>query len=102
MGFQVHLASTEQETYEKSMELKPQAVITDNQKRVNNICDNLSGLNLTWDLCRSPDMQETILFMLTADFVEPAFLWNGGDYFLSKRTANLEELAHVVLEFLQH
>ena len=102
MRFQVKVASSEQETIDLALKLKPQAIITDNQKRSENRVDNLSGLNMTWDLCRKPELRETVIFMLTADFIEPIFLWNGGDYFLSKHGATLDELAHVVLEYLHH
>ncbi len=56
------------------------AIVTDNQKGR----DNLSGLNMAWDLCRHPQLRETVLFMVTADLVEVAFLWNGGDWFIRK------------------
>jgi hypothetical protein len=38
--------------------------------------------------------------MLTADEVEPAFLWNGGDYFLSKLRFDLRKLIGVVQEYM--
>jgi len=60
--------------------LKPLAIVTDNQKGR----DNLSGLNMTWDICRIPELRETVLFMLSADYVEVAFLWGGGDCFIHK------------------
>jgi DNA-binding response OmpR family regulator len=73
-------AATEQETIEAALRFKPLAIITDNQKGR----DNLSGLNMTWDLCRRPELRETVLFMFTKDDVEVAFLWNGGDRFMRK------------------
>ena len=76
--------------------LIPQAVITDNQKGK----DNLSGLNLTLELARKAELQDTVLFMLTADFIEPIFLWNGGDYFLSKFGHGLNNIAEVVEAYL--
>ena len=79
-GFTTHTASTEEETIIKAEKIKPEVIITDNQKGR----DNLSGLNMTWDLCRNSHLRETILIMLTADEVEPIFLWQGGDYFLNK------------------
>jgi CheY-like chemotaxis protein len=96
MGFRVEVASTEQETIDKALRLLPQAVITDNQKEK----DNLSGLNLTWELSRVAELRETVLFMFTADFLEPIFLWSGGDYFLSKFGHGLNEIAEVVAEYL--
>ena len=98
MRFQVKIASSEQETVDLALKLKPQAIITDNQKGK----DNLSGLNMTWDLCRKPELRETVIFMLTADFNEPIFLWSGGDCFLSKQKSTLNDLAEVVLEYLHH
>lgn len=79
-GFTTHTSSTEEETITLAEKIKPEVIITDNQKER----DNLSGLNMTWDLCRNPKLRETILIMLTADEVEPIFLWQGGDYFLNK------------------
>jgi len=98
MGFQIRVASTEQETVNLALAVRPQAIITDNQKGK----DNLSGLSMTWDLCRRPELRESIIFMLTADFVEPIFLWSGGDCFLSKYNATLDDLANVVMEYLHH
>lgn len=69
MGFRIEFASDEAETMENAIALKPQAIITDNQKGT----DNLSGLNMTFDLSRQEPLRETVLFMLTADFVEPCF-----------------------------
>jgi CheY-like chemotaxis protein len=97
-GFVVRFAASEQGTVELASRLHPQAIITDNQKGR----DNLSGLNLTWDLCRRTDLRETVIFMLSADHVEPIFLWSGGDYYLLKLSANLEELVHAVVEYLHH
>lgn len=73
-------AAAAQETLALALRFKPLAVITDNQKGR----DNLSGLNMTWDLCRQPELRETLLFMYTKDYVEVAFLWNGGDWYLRK------------------
>ena len=98
MGYRVAFGSSERETKVKALTLKPAAIITDNQKYL----DNLSGLNLTWDICRILELRETVIFMLTADFIEPIFLWNGGDYFLSKSRLGLEELIMVANEYLHH
>ena len=57
---------------------------------------------MTWDLCRHPELRETIIFMVSADFIEPIFLWSGGDYFLSKYGSTLEDLAQVAVEYLRH
>ena len=96
MGFRVETARSEVQTTRMSFDIKPDAIITDNQK----FRDNLSGLNMVWDICRKAALRETILFMLTADDVEPAFLWNGGDYFLSKKRFSLTELIQVVQEYM--
>lgn len=100
LGFLVITASTEQETIDLANRAKPQAIITDNQKGRGR--DNLSGLNMTWDICRQPNLRETIIFMLTADQVEPIFLWNGGDYLLHKGSSSLDDLLQVVFEFFRH
>lgn len=96
MGFRVKTASSEVQTTRLAHQLKPDAIITDNQKGR----DNLSGLNMVWDICRKAALRETILFMLTADNVEPVFLWNGGDYFLSKKRFSLEKLVQVIQEYM--
>jgi CheY-like chemotaxis protein len=99
LGFRVRTASSEQETLELACELRPQAIITDNQKGQ----DNLSGLNMTWDICRRSELRESVLFMLSADFIEPVFLWSGGDCFLSKyNAATFESLTEIVIEYLHH
>jgi len=98
MGYAVLVASTEAETLALALKLRPHAVVTDNQKGA----DNISGLNLTWDICRIRELRETVVFMLTADTVEPFFLWSGGDYFLHKLTISLSALAEVVNEYLHH
>jgi hypothetical protein len=89
-------APTERETVDAALRLKPLAIVTDNQKGR----DNLSGLNMTWDICRLPELRETILFMLTEDRVEPAFLWNGGDWFIHKRGLPGAMLAKPIEEYL--
>jgi CheY-like chemotaxis protein len=79
-GYRLTSAATEQETMQAALLLRPLAIVTDNQKGR----DNLSGLNMTWDICRIPELRETVLFMLSADYVEVAFLWGGGDCFIHK------------------
>lgn len=98
MGYRTDTAATYKETIEKAMVSRPQAIITDNQK----IPDNLSGLTMTQDISRIKELQDTVVFMLTADFVEPVFLWNGGDCFLSKFRNSVQELSEVVNEYLHH
>jgi CheY-like chemotaxis protein len=93
-GYRFASAATEQETLGLALKMKPLAIITDNQKGR----DNLSGLNMTWDLCRYPELREVVLFMYTADHVEAAFLWNGGDWFVHK--ADAAKLGSAVAQFL--
>jgi CheY-like chemotaxis protein len=97
IGCVPYAADTEQNTIATARSLLPQVIITDNQKGK----DNLSGLNMTWDLCRIPQLRETILIMVTADEVEPAFLWNGGDYFFQKGPFTLQKLQLMLPIFLQ-
>jgi len=98
MGYPVLTASTEAETIALAVRVRPHAIVTDNQKGA----DNLSGLNLTWQLSRMQELRETVVFMVTADAVEPFFLWSGGDYFLPKASNALTDLAKVVNEYLHH
>lgn len=79
-GYRVALASTEEETRSLALALRPQMILTDNQKGRG----NLSGLNMTWDIARTHELRETVIIMVTADSAEPVFLWNGGDYFVHK------------------
>jgi CheY-like chemotaxis protein len=80
IGYMVQTASNEQETTEFAIKLHPQVIITDNQKDN----DSLSGLNMTWDLCRRKELRATLFFMVTADRAEPMFIWSGGDEFFTK------------------
>jgi CheY-like chemotaxis protein len=98
LGFSVETASTEEETIDKALRLKPQVVITDNQKGK----DNLSGLNLTREFSKRSELRETVLFMLTGDFIEPIFLWSGGDYFLSKNNCGLKDIGEAVTSYLRY
>lgn len=95
-GFQLAFASSEDETYEMASRLWPWAVITDNQKGR----DNLSGLRMTQHLASMPGLRETIVIMLSADLVEGAFLWNGGDRFLPKIAPALLALVASIEDFL--
>jgi CheY-like chemotaxis protein len=98
MGFPAIVTTTERDTLIAALKYRPGAIITDNQKGR----DNLSGINMTWDICRQPELRETVIFMLTADFIEAVFLWHGGDYYLLKNPFNLIELGNVVNEYLHH
>lgn len=84
-GFKVAAASSEIETLGIARKLKPHFLVTDNQKLNGEVIDNLCGLNMTWDLCRQPDLSEMVIIMLSPDALEPAFLWQGGDAFLQTR-----------------
>jgi CheY-like chemotaxis protein len=95
-GFTTDTAGTERDTISLAVKNQPQVIITDNQKGK----DNLSGLNMTWDLCRKPELRETILIMLTTDEVEPIFLWNGGDFFLNKKRFGGMRLAPVLEQYM--
>ncbi len=110
-GFTTYTADTSMETIECALKYKPQVIVTDNQKitfiadpklgRQPWYVDNISGLNMTWDICRLQELRETLLFMLTADELEPIFLWYGGDVFLSKHRFGAEMLGGIIQEFMQ-
>jgi CheY-like chemotaxis protein len=97
-GYRVEVASSELETMRAALSLRPQAIVTDNQKYT----DDFSGINMIWDIVRRPELRETVLFMLTADYIEPVFLWHGGDFFLHKSGASVDRLAEVANEYLHH
>ncbi len=92
--YRLTYAAEEGETLAMARMLKPLAIITDNQKGR----DNLSGLNMAWDICRRPELREVVLFMLSADAVEIAFLWNGGDWYVRK--GELANPAKPVIDYL--
>lgn len=98
MGFNIIAAKSEPETLLLAYKFKPHAIITDNQKGR----DNLSGISLTQQISRSKHLENCVLFMLTADFIEPVFLWSGGDYFLWKGGARREGIMEAVNEYLHH
>ena len=97
-GYSVIGVSNARDTIKVTLAMKPHAIITDNQK----IPDNLSGLNMTWDICRHPDLRETLIFMRTMDRIEPVFLWYGGDYYLWKFWQGFLEFMEMVTEYLHH
>jgi CheY-like chemotaxis protein len=80
LGFCVHLSSTEADTVDTACVVRPNVILTDNQKNH----DNLSGLNTTWDLCRLNQLRETVIFMVAGNLLEPIFLWSGGDEYFTK------------------
>ena len=95
-GFPLAFASSEDETIEMAQRLCPWAILTDNQKGR----DNLSGLRMTERLPSLPGLEETILLMMTADSVEGAFLWAGGDAFFLKGRAGPPQLVAVLEDYL--
>ncbi|MFZ0533804.1 MAG: hypothetical protein WAM09_11540, partial [Anaerolineales bacterium] len=105
LGFITHTAATEKETIDLALKNKPQVIVTDNQKVsvINNLkwVDNISGLNMTWDICRLPELRETIIIMLTADEIEPIFLWQGGDFYLSKMHFGGAMLEMILQEYMR-
>lgn len=104
-GFLTFTAAMEKETIDLALRNNPQVIVTDNQKVVpvgdQKTIDNISGLNMTWDICRLPALRETILIMLTADEIEPIFLWQGGDIFLSKMRMGGAVLRMVLQELMR-
>ena len=108
-GFFTHTAGSETETLAVAQKVKPGVIVTDNQKITRRpggigdqmIQDNLSGLNMTWDICRNPELRETIIIMLTADEIEPIFIWSGGDYFLNKFRFGGAMLAEAVEQYMR-
>ena len=98
MGFQTIFSTTRDETMKMALKYRPDALITDNQK----FYDNLSGLNMTWDICGIPDLREMTIFMITADWIEPVFLWYGGDLFLHKLSSGLKKIYAEIHEYMLH
>jgi CheY-like chemotaxis protein len=105
LGFITYTAAGEKETINLALKNKPQVIVTDNQKITlkgnQKYVDNLSGLNMTWDICRLPELRETLLIMLSADEIEPTFLWQGGDYYLSKLHFGGAYLGNLLNEYMR-
>jgi CheY-like chemotaxis protein len=105
LGFITYTAAGEKETIDLALKNKPQVIVTDNQKITftgnQKWVDNLSGLNMTWDICRLPELREIIIIMLTADEIEPIFLWQGGDYYLSKLYFGGAYLGNLLQEYMR-
>ncbi len=104
-GHLMATAETEKETIDKALDYKVQIIVTDNQKGYTigeqKVLDNMSGLNMTWDIYRNPNLRETIIVMFTFDAVEPIFLWQGGDLFLGKMYYRLEDLLFSMEDFMR-
>jgi len=97
LEYRLAFASSEEETIEMALRLRPQILVTDNQKGR----DNTSGLRMTTKICSNNQLKEIVLFMLTADPVDAAFLWHGGDYYLRKGPVALVALAYHVHHYLE-
>jgi CheY-like chemotaxis protein len=95
-GFQLAFASSDDETIEMALRLRPWAILTDNQKGR----DNLSGLRMTERIASTPALEEAVLLMITADPVEGGFLWAGGDSFFLKWSVSLPQLVAVLEDYL--
>ncbi len=110
-GFTTYTAETTNETIDLALKIKPAVIVTDNQKilfindpklgKQPRYIDNISGLNMTWDICRIYELREALLFMLTADELEPIFLWYGGDVFLSKYRFGAEMVGGIIQAFME-
>lgn len=87
-GYEVLVSSQSKDTIELARDKQPNFIITDNQK----FNDNLSGLDMTWDIARDPHLDKSTIVMLTADQLEAIFTWNGGDFFFNKITFHLHFL----------
>lgn len=97
LGQRVACAADTVETIEIARRLRPIIVVTDNQKGK----DNTAGLRVTEAISRDPTLRESILLMLSADFLDGVFLWHGGDCFIHKILAGLGQLQAVAAEYLQ-
>jgi CheY-like chemotaxis protein len=96
LGCQVAVARTEAGTLTEARRTPPDLVVTDNQKWR----DNSSGLRMTEELAGDPSLSEIVVIMASADPIEAAFLWNGGDHFIHKRFGSLYQVGHLVQEYL--
>jgi CheY-like chemotaxis protein len=95
-GFRVTQASDEDQTVGAALRLRPTVIITDNQKGR----DNLSGLRMTERIARMPELEETLLFMFSADEVDGPFYWNGGDLCIPKTPGTLKLVSRILWEYL--
>lgn len=97
MEVDIELASTMEETIEKAYQWKPSLIITDNQKWG----DNTSGLRMISEICCTPELQDILLFMLTADPIEAAVLWHGGDLHFLKTQHALAAIGYHIASYLR-
>jgi len=95
-GFRVTQAACEDQTLEAALRLRPTVVITDNQKGR----DNMSGLRMTEKASRMPELDDTLLFMFSADDIDGPFYWNGGDRCIPKDPATLRYVSRTLWEYL--
>lgn len=96
LGCQVSVATSECRTLELTRVWRPHIVITDNQKAR----DNSSGLRMTETLARETALAEVVVIMASADPIEAAFLWSGGDHFAHKPRGALNEVGRLIVEYL--
>ena len=97
LNLDLEVASTAEETIDKALQLRPRVIITDNQKWG----DNTSGLRMISQISRTPELQEIVIFMLTADPIEAALLWHGGDMHFIKGQYALAGLGYQIASYLR-
>ena len=91
--FRFAYASSLPETMEMARRLRPNAILTDNQKGR----DNQSGLRMTSMIAEDEGQDDTALVMVTADRIEGPFLWEGGDSFFLKPFIPAQALGEALL-----
>lgn len=94
---EIEVASTMEETIEKAHQWKPSLIITDNQKWG----DNTNGLRMISEISRTPELQNILLFVLTADTIEAAVLWHGGDLHFHKSQYALAAIGYHISSYLR-
>ncbi|MDF1500086.1 MAG: hypothetical protein P1P76_06440 [Anaerolineales bacterium] len=97
LNVSMKLASSYEETIQVARDWLPDLIITDNQKWG----DNTNGLRMVAEVSRNPELMEIVLFMLTADPIEAAFLWHGGDYHILKGAYCLPALGYHLSNYLK-
>lgn len=100
-GYRVLSASSEIETIGIARKARPHFLVTDNQKLDGDVIDNLCGLNMTWDLCRQSDLREMVTVMISPTYLEPVFLWQGGDIFLQSHDPANPLLLDLLKEYVK-
>lgn len=92
MGYITLFANTARETISLAQKHHPEIILTDNQK----YNDNLSGIFMTSDLSRNSNTAHATIIMITADEIEPAFVWHGGDIFMPKQAFQINQVVRIV------